>query len=93
MPQTYQLTRDQIHEPLVSFTVESFSIDKIRNELTTFGLNPLDWRAVKTVHQVPTHLTLVHRDDSDLRLTVKVEARTGRSQYPHGIQGIELMVI
>lgn len=80
------------HEPLVSFTVESFSLEKIQNELTSFGLNPLDWQAVKSLRQNPSHLTLVHRDDDDLRLMVKVESRSSLREQTM-IQAIELMVV
>lgn len=79
-------------EPLISLIVESFSFEKIQNELKSFGLNPKDWKAVKTFRQNPSQLTLVHRDDRDLRLMVKVESRSS-VRNDRSIQAIELLVV
>lgn len=60
------------HEPLVSFHPKLTTLQLIKNELQTFGLNPSDWREETSPHGRRTGLILVHREDCEVRLAVKV---------------------
>lgn len=74
----------------VSFSSESFST--IQNELSTFGLNPNDWRALHASQTDGYRMVLVHRDDEDLRLAVNIQ----KDLAPKGaakIQDLEMIIV
>ena len=64
-----------INEPLLTICFRTSTVPQIKNELKTFGLNPRDWDIINP--QIPSSLRpakliLVHRDDEDVRLAVKL---------------------
>ena len=72
-------------EPAVSMSIATESFANFQQQLSSFGLNPRDWRPLNTVPQelsrlVRARFILVHRDDDDLRLGVNVHvAKDARS--------------
>ncbi len=79
-------------EPLVSVSVPAASFSTIQKELTTFGLNPKDWRALHASQTDGYRMILVHRDDEDLRLAVNIQRKLTSSDAPK-IQDLEMIVI
>ena len=78
-------------EPAVSMSVHSHSIANIQNELMTFGLNPRDWRALRPARDFRSRLILVHREDSDLKISVHVQPAKNPSQVAR-ISGVEMLL-
>ncbi len=82
-----------LSEPLVSIHVESNSISRIQLELASFGLNPLDWRALHVSQSDQYRLILVHCDDEDLRLSVNVKNTAQNKSGDSMIEDLEMIVL
>lgn len=84
------------HEPAVSMHVAADSFASFQEQLSSFGLNPQDWRALQHIpHElsrlVRARFILVHRDDDDLRLGVNVHTTPDISGTPT-IADIEMLL-
>lgn len=75
---------------LVTISFSSPSLSLIKNELKTFGLNPRDWDAVEVNEQDESQLILVHREDNDVRLSVRLQAAPRTSRL--AIQNVEWLI-
>ncbi len=82
-----------IQEPLVAISLTSNSVSQIQSELTSFGLNPHDWRALHVSQSDHYKLILVHRDDEDLRLAVNVRNNQEKRTNSGLIQDLEMIVL
>ncbi len=77
-------------QPLVTISFSSPSLSLIKNELKTFGLNPRDWDAVEMIDQDESLLILVHREDDEVRLSVRLSAVPRTSAL--AIQNVEWLI-
>lgn len=77
-------------QPLVTISFSSPSISLIKNELKTFGLNPRDWDAVEMNEPDGSRLILVHREDVEVRLSVRLSAAPQASAL--AIQNVEWLI-
>jgi hypothetical protein len=83
-------------EPAVSIIVSTDSFAKFKEQLSSFGLNPRDWRATQdkpdpSPEYEHARFILVHREDDDLRLGVNVHTTSKTSGAPT-IADIELLL-
>lgn len=82
-----------IAEPLVSISVAANSMARIQTELTSFGLNPCDWRALHVSQSDQYRLILVHCDDEDLRLAVNVKRQPSEQKNVSIIEDLEMIIL
>ena len=82
--------------PAVSISVAANSFTHFQDQLSSFGLNPRDWRALQDIPNEWSRLLrarfiLVHRDDEELRLGVNVHGAPDNSNTPT-ITDIEMLL-
>ncbi len=79
-----------MHSPLVTICFSTPSLSMIKNELQTFGLNPKDWDTVESNGDDEFNLILVHREDEEVRLSVRLRATPQVSTL--AIQNVEWLI-